>query len=480
MNPTTKAKLVLSGQCTLVMVSLGTCVKSDGTQGLRQPPRLQPDQGSDASRRSATAIATPKACRCPAARDAIRYFMSARPRRRNRRVQARSDTSSTGSTRSASRSTPWQERPNSRLLNSFRANISAQVNPQFDADVNFGYSTIDALTSNESNNTVGIGSQAFGGPGYRNNGLVSGLSDSLVGYRAGTPGLIWAGKAAAERQPHDRCARTSTGVRRAGCRRAPTSAPTSRDRVDTRLHMNGEGWPLTATYRDGSGGNGRTNITNLSADLGATANYNPSRFTWLSLKTTRRHAVQQLPPGPEQRRRHDAAARARSRRAPARRLAPARASRFRRRGASSSRKRPRFATACSSRPRSAPTRTAPSARTSSACTIRRRACRGSISDEDFFPHGNVFSHDQQPPPASRQRRVRRAAGSERRPADLQRQFGQHQERRTRRSRRSTRSATTACKPERSTEWETGFDSQAVRQPDAVRRHVLLASSRTTR
>ncbi len=33
MNPTTKAKLVLSGQCTLVMVSLGTCVKSDGTHG---------------------------------------------------------------------------------------------------------------------------------------------------------------------------------------------------------------------------------------------------------------------------------------------------------------------------------------------------------------------------------------------------------------------------------------------------------------
>ncbi len=33
MNPTTKAKLVLQGQCTLVMVSLGTCVKSDGTKG---------------------------------------------------------------------------------------------------------------------------------------------------------------------------------------------------------------------------------------------------------------------------------------------------------------------------------------------------------------------------------------------------------------------------------------------------------------
>jgi hypothetical protein len=58
------------------------------------------------------------------------------------------------------------------------------------------------------------------------------------------------------------------------------------DRNDTRLHENGEGWPLTATYRDGQAFNARTNITNLSADIGATANYNPSHFNWLNLKTT--------------------------------------------------------------------------------------------------------------------------------------------------------------------------------------------------
>ena len=58
------------------------------------------------------------------------------------------------------------------------------------------------------------------------------------------------------------------------------------DRNDTRLHMNGEGWPLTTTYRDGQAFNARTNITNISADLGATANYNPQRFTWLNIKST--------------------------------------------------------------------------------------------------------------------------------------------------------------------------------------------------
>jgi hypothetical protein len=50
---------------------------------------------------------------------------------------------------------PWQMRPNTRLLNNFRGNISAQVNPQMDAALSFGYSTVNALTSNESNNTVG-------------------------------------------------------------------------------------------------------------------------------------------------------------------------------------------------------------------------------------------------------------------------------------------------------------------------------------
>src|SRR5258708_18362125 len=89
-------------------------------------------------------------------------------------------------------------RPNTRLLNSFRGNLVAQISPTLDATLSVGYNTVSAKVSNESNNTVGIGSQAFGGPGYRNNGLVSGLPDSLVGYRAGTPGLSWA-----EKLPHD-------------------------------------------------------------------------------------------------------------------------------------------------------------------------------------------------------------------------------------------------------------------------------------
>src|SRR6185295_17560037 len=180
---------------------------------------------------------------------------------------------------------PWQRRPNTRLLNAFSGNVSAQVTSSLDVGATFRYNTVNSLTSNESNNTVGIGSQAFGGPGYRNNGLVSGLQDSLVGYRAGTPGLIWQEKL---QQNVNRMLISSNINWR------PTSWLQTRanvgtdltDRVDTRLHLNSEGWPLSATYRDGQAFNARTNVTNLSADVGATANYNPSRFTWLNLKTT--------------------------------------------------------------------------------------------------------------------------------------------------------------------------------------------------
>src|SRR5207237_864004 len=85
----------------------------------------------------------------------------------------------------------WTTRPNASLKNSFRANLSTQVNPQLDVGVNFGYTTVDQRFSAESNATVGIGSQAFGGPGYKNNGLVSQVNTPLHGYRAWTPGYSW-------------------------------------------------------------------------------------------------------------------------------------------------------------------------------------------------------------------------------------------------------------------------------------------------
>src|SRR4051812_14535429 len=275
--------LILSGQCTLVMVSLGTCVKSDGTKGYDSLRTYSPIRDPNVTPLG-LGYRNAFGAQVAGGNEAVRYFMSAS--RDNEIGVFKLDPYERDKFNAAGVTIhPWQERPNSRLLNSFRGNVASQINPKLDASLNFAYNTVEALTSNESNNTVGIGSQAFGGPGYRNNGLVSGLTDSLVGYRAGTPGLIWAEKL---QQNVNRIILASNLNYR------PTSWLQTRanfgtdltDRVDTRLHMNGEGWPLTTTYRDGFAGNARTNITNLTADLGATANYNPARYTWLNLKTT--------------------------------------------------------------------------------------------------------------------------------------------------------------------------------------------------
>ena len=279
----TGAPLILSGQCTLVMVSLGTCRKTGGTLGYDSLRVFSPIRDKDVTPLG-NGYRNGFGIQVSGGAETIRYFLSAG--RDNEIGVFKLDPYEERRFDSLNVEVhPWQRRPNTRELNSFRSNLSAQINPKFSASLTVGYSTSDALTSNESNNTVGIGSQAFGGPGYRNNGLVAGMPDSLLGYRAGTPGLIWAEKLG---QTTNRMI-FGTNIDFRPTSWLQTRANIGTDltaRVDSRLHMNGEGWPLTATYRDGQAFQGRANINNLSADVGATANYNPSRYDWLSLKTT--------------------------------------------------------------------------------------------------------------------------------------------------------------------------------------------------
>ena len=279
----TGTKLILSGQCTLVMVAAGTCRKSDGTIGYDSLRTYNPITDPDATplgygNRNAQGV------QISAGTDAIRYFVSAGrdnevgtfklPAFEMRRYDSLGITPH-----------DWTVRPNERLLNSFRGNVNAAVNSQLDVAVNFGYSTVDLRTSNESNNTVGIGSQAFGGPGYKNNGLVSIVGTPLNGYRAWTPAYTWEEKL--QQNVNRAILASNINWRPFSWLQTRANVGTDlTDRVDYNLHMNGEAAPITATYRDGFAGNGRTNITNISADLGATANYNPSRFNWMNFKTT--------------------------------------------------------------------------------------------------------------------------------------------------------------------------------------------------
>jgi TonB-linked SusC/RagA family outer membrane protein len=177
----------------------------------------------------------------------------------------------------------WTQRPNALAKNSFRLNLGAAVNPKLDLNASVGYVNSDARFSLESNATAGIGSQVFGGKGYKNNGTVSGTGTPLMGYRAWTPGYSWQEK---------RGQRINRLIAAFNAQWRPTSWLQNRanfgtdltGRIDNDLRFRGESPPLDATYRDGFKGDARTNIRNLTADIGSTANFNPWAF--LASKTT--------------------------------------------------------------------------------------------------------------------------------------------------------------------------------------------------
>ena len=167
---------------------------------------------------------------------------------------------------------PWTDRPNTMLRRSLRSNVNAQLNPKLDVAMSTNFINIAQRYSLESNATAGLGSHLFGGPGTRNNGGVSGLGTPLNGYRAWTPGYMWAEK-------------TEQAVNRflwsGQANYRPTSWLSTRAAVgndwtgrnDENLLFRGEGPPLTAITRLGSRGINRVNINNFTVDLGATANY---------------------------------------------------------------------------------------------------------------------------------------------------------------------------------------------------------------
>lgn len=178
----------------------------------------------------------------------------------------------------------WTDRPNALERNSVRANISAAATSQLDLALFLNYINLDLRYTLESNATAGVGSQAFGGPGYRENGVVGGgLGTPLYGYRAWTPGYVWQEK---NQQRLNRYIGSISANYR------PTSWLDTRlnvgndftDRVDDNFLFRGEGPPLNNTYRLGFKGNARTDIRNLTADLAATASW--TARDWLLTRST--------------------------------------------------------------------------------------------------------------------------------------------------------------------------------------------------
>ncbi|MGQ0643258.1 MAG: SusC/RagA family TonB-linked outer membrane protein [Gemmatimonadaceae bacterium] len=264
--------------CNLQRVSLGECtVDSVARLNLWADPDLTP---------LGTGNRSQYGLQLSGGSDVLRYFVSGEredetgllelPPFERRRLD---------STRTVIRD--YTNRPNVLAKNSFRANLNATLNPKIDLALTTAYINLGQRFSLESNATAGLGSQAFGGPGCKicspDRLVGGGLGTPLFGYRAWTPGYTWQQKS---EQTLNRFIATMNADWR------PTTWLQNRltfgndfsDRVDDNFLFNGEGPPITGIYRNGFKDNTRTDIRNLTANLGSTATWNAR--DWLNLRTT--------------------------------------------------------------------------------------------------------------------------------------------------------------------------------------------------
>ena len=166
----------------------------------------------------------------------------------------------------------WMTHPNQLDASAVRANLNLSLSPSLDVSVSSGITLNDLFFGQSSNATAGLGSQAFGGPGYSTNGTVSGVGTLLHGYRAWTPAYTFQEKV--EQQNTRFIGAINVNWR-------PTSWLQNRldigedydDRVDYDLLNPGEGPPLTTNYRLGFSTIVRTNENNFTANFSSTASW---------------------------------------------------------------------------------------------------------------------------------------------------------------------------------------------------------------
>jgi len=83
-------------------------------------------------------------------------------------------------------------RPNARTRASGRANLNLTLSQNADIGITTNYITSTQRLPQSDNNTTGLLSSAYGGPGFKTNvDPTNSIGDSLYGYRAFTPGNIF-------------------------------------------------------------------------------------------------------------------------------------------------------------------------------------------------------------------------------------------------------------------------------------------------
>ncbi|HTE46677.1 MAG TPA: TonB-dependent receptor, partial [Gemmatimonadaceae bacterium] len=180
----------------------------------------------------------------------------------------------------------WMNRPNMLARNTVRLNVNSAVTPKFDVGVNMGYINSGGRFINQAS-ASSVPGIAFYGAGYLTNGNVPLVSPStpLMGYGGFTPAYAFQEK---REQDLDRF----IGAINAQWR--PWSWMQNRANIGTDLtsesdydfRYRGEGPPTSATNLQGLSSNTRAVLRNLTVDLGSTGTFTPHGHPWLNSKTT--------------------------------------------------------------------------------------------------------------------------------------------------------------------------------------------------
>jgi len=168
-------------QCTLAQVSATTCVvDSLRAFNLFADPETTP---------LATGLRAQYGAQVSGGSDALRYFLSGEWEEETGVYKVpRFDIARLDSTVG---NIPEEHlRPNALERTSFRANININLNEKADVAVSTGYVAGTQRLPQTDNNTTGLLSSAYGGPGFRDNGNTS-LGFPLNGYRVFTPGDVF-------------------------------------------------------------------------------------------------------------------------------------------------------------------------------------------------------------------------------------------------------------------------------------------------
>jgi TonB-linked SusC/RagA family outer membrane protein len=172
-------------------------------------------------------------------------------------------------------------RPNALEKQNFRANLTSAISPNFDLQTSAGFVHLNQRLPQTDNNTTGLASSAYGGPGTRDNGLGS-LGFPKNGYRVFTPGDIF-------QETYNQQINRFIGSMNANWR--PFSWMANRgnigidysSRTETDLCRRGNCSDFS-TSRLGFSTDNRTNLRNFSVDLASASTFQP--YTTLNSKTT--------------------------------------------------------------------------------------------------------------------------------------------------------------------------------------------------